>query len=153
MASLSVGGLNVSARRKSVQSRNAAVERRNLITVCRPQCTSGFEQSLLPTTCGAFPEMSHLGLVQKPGRSQPVGQDNDVQVLQGLNINVEKGQTLVLIGSSACGNSTVILLLERFYDPLGEEMNADKIAVIQNGRIVEQGTHQQLLAERGVYYS
>lgn len=35
MASLSLGGLNVSARRKSVQSRNAAVERRNLITVCR----------------------------------------------------------------------------------------------------------------------
>ncbi|KAL2307339.1 hypothetical protein Nmel_000297 [Mimus melanotis] len=35
MASLGLGGLNVSARRKSVPSRNAAVERRNLITVCR----------------------------------------------------------------------------------------------------------------------
>uniref|UniRef100_A0A493TFZ7 ABC transporter domain-containing protein n=1 Tax=Anas platyrhynchos platyrhynchos TaxID=8840 RepID=A0A493TFZ7_ANAPP len=31
--------------------------------------------------------------------------------------------------------------------------NADKIAVIQNGKVVEQGTHQQLLAEKGIYYS
>lgn len=31
--------------------------------------------------------------------------------------------------------------------------NADKIAVVQNGSVVEQGTHQQLLAEKGIYYS
>uniref|UniRef100_A0A8B9NRR9 ABC transmembrane type-1 domain-containing protein n=1 Tax=Accipiter nisus TaxID=211598 RepID=A0A8B9NRR9_9AVES len=31
--------------------------------------------------------------------------------------------------------------------------NADTIAVVQNGKIVEQGTHQQLLAEKGIYYS
>lgn len=31
--------------------------------------------------------------------------------------------------------------------------NADKISVVQNGRVVEQGTHQQLLAEKGIYYS
>lgn len=31
--------------------------------------------------------------------------------------------------------------------------NADKIAVVQNGKVVEQGTHQQLLAEKGIYYS
>lgn len=31
--------------------------------------------------------------------------------------------------------------------------NADKIAVIQNGKVIEQGTHQQLLAEKGFYYS
>ncbi|XP_010190921.1 PREDICTED: multidrug resistance protein 1A-like, partial [Mesitornis unicolor] len=31
--------------------------------------------------------------------------------------------------------------------------NADKIAVVQNGKVIEQGTHQQLLAEKGVYYS
>ncbi|CAM5112321.1 unnamed protein product [Natator depressus] len=49
----------------------------------------------------------------------------DVQVLQGLNIKVEKGQTLALVGSSGCGKSTVIQLLERFYDPLGGEMLLD----------------------------
>ena len=40
-----------------------------------------------------------------------------VQVLQGLNLRVNPGQTLALVGSSGCGKSTVIQLLERFYDP------------------------------------
>lgn len=43
-------------------------------------------------------------------------------MLQGLNIEVEKGQTLALVGSSGCGKSTVAQLLERFYDPLSGEM-------------------------------
>ncbi|KAJ7322390.1 hypothetical protein JRQ81_018677, partial [Phrynocephalus forsythii] len=41
----------------------------------------------------------------------------EVQVLQGLNLKVNKGQTLALVGSSGCGKSTSIQLLERFYDP------------------------------------
>ncbi|NXY59778.1 MDR1 protein, partial [Callaeas wilsoni] len=42
----------------------------------------------------------------------------EVQVLQGLNLKVNKGQTLALVGSSGCGKSTSIQLLERFYDPV-----------------------------------
>uniref|UniRef100_A0A8B9GKA4 ATP binding cassette subfamily B member 4 n=1 Tax=Amazona collaria TaxID=241587 RepID=A0A8B9GKA4_9PSIT len=49
----------------------------------------------------------------------------EVKILQGLNLKVEKGQTLALVGSSGCGKSTVIQLLERFYDPLGGEMLFD----------------------------
>ncbi|XP_025895226.1 phosphatidylcholine translocator ABCB4-like isoform X1 [Nothoprocta perdicaria] len=49
----------------------------------------------------------------------------DVKVLQGLNLKVEKGQTLALVGSSGCGKSTVVQLLERFYDPLDGEMLFD----------------------------
>ncbi|XP_032895781.1 ATP-dependent translocase ABCB1-like [Amblyraja radiata] len=41
----------------------------------------------------------------------------DVPVLQGLTIAVAKGQTLALVGSSGCGKSTTVLLLERYYDP------------------------------------
>lgn len=41
----------------------------------------------------------------------------EVQVLQGLTVKVNKGQTLALVGSSGCGKSTTIQLLERFYDP------------------------------------
>uniref|UniRef100_A0A672J3I1 ATP-binding cassette, sub-family B (MDR/TAP), member 4 n=1 Tax=Salarias fasciatus TaxID=181472 RepID=A0A672J3I1_SALFA len=41
----------------------------------------------------------------------------DVPILQGLNLKVKKGETLALVGSSGCGKSTTIQLLERFYDP------------------------------------
>jgi len=30
--------------------------------------------------------------------------------------------------------------------------NADKIVVIHNGKIIEQGTHAELLANQGMYY-
>ena len=42
----------------------------------------------------------------------------DVPVLQGLNLKVEPGQRVALVGSSGCGKSTTVQLLERFYDPL-----------------------------------
>lgn len=42
----------------------------------------------------------------------------NVPVLQGLSLGVEKGQTVAFVGSSGCGKSTSIQLLQRFYDPL-----------------------------------
>lgn len=41
----------------------------------------------------------------------------DIQVLNGLSVSVNPGQTLAFVGSSGCGKSTSIQLLERFYDP------------------------------------
>ncbi|NXC88004.1 MDR1 protein, partial [Cercotrichas coryphoeus] len=49
----------------------------------------------------------------------------EVQVLQGLSVKVKKGQTLALVGSSGCGKSTSIQLLERFYDPVEGQVLAD----------------------------
>ena len=40
----------------------------------------------------------------------------DVKVLRGVTLTVQKGQKLALVGSSGCGKSTVVSLLERFYD-------------------------------------
>ncbi|XP_060800671.1 ATP-dependent translocase ABCB1 [Amyelois transitella] len=40
-----------------------------------------------------------------------------IQVLQNLNLDIERGKTVALVGSSGCGKSTIIQLLERYYDP------------------------------------
>ncbi|XP_030436663.1 bile salt export pump [Gopherus evgoodei] len=41
----------------------------------------------------------------------------DIKVLNGLSVSVKPAQTLALVGSSGCGKSTSVQLLERFYDP------------------------------------
>ncbi|NXK87619.1 MDR3 protein, partial [Formicarius rufipectus] len=58
----------------------------------------------------------------------------EVKILQGLNVKVEKGQTLALVGSSGCGKSTVVQLLERFYDPLEGEMVSIFARTCQNAK-------------------
>nr|XP_060638834.1 ATP-dependent translocase ABCB1-like [Anolis sagrei ordinatus] len=41
----------------------------------------------------------------------------EVQILKGLNLKIQPGKTIALVGSSGCGKSTTIQLLQRFYDP------------------------------------
>ncbi|CAD5121588.1 DgyrCDS10086 [Dimorphilus gyrociliatus] len=53
----------------------------------------------------------------------------DLPVLRGLNIKVETGQTLALVGSSGCGKSTTISLLERFYNPLSGSVTIDGLEI------------------------
>lgn len=40
----------------------------------------------------------------------------DVQVLKNFNLKVGAGQTVALVGHSGCGKSTIVQLLQRFYD-------------------------------------
>eukprot|EP00079_Xenopus_tropicalis_P036577 XP_017950348.1 PREDICTED: multidrug resistance protein 1 [Xenopus tropicalis] len=49
----------------------------------------------------------------------------DVQILSGLNLKVEAGKTIALVGMSGCGKSTTIQLLQRFYDPSHGEITVD----------------------------
>ncbi|XP_069504362.1 ATP-binding cassette sub-family B member 5-like isoform X2 [Ambystoma mexicanum] len=51
----------------------------------------------------------------------------DVAVLQGLNLHIEKGQTVAFVGSSGCGKSTSVQLLQRFYNPLQGNLLFDGI--------------------------
>ncbi|KAG2345376.1 P-loop containing nucleoside triphosphate hydrolase protein [Suillus weaverae] len=47
------------------------------------------------------------------------------RVLRGLSLTIEPGTYVALVGSSGCGKSTVIQLLERFYDPLSGRISLD----------------------------
>ncbi|CAM9894606.1 unnamed protein product [Rangifer tarandus platyrhynchus] len=67
----------------------------------------------------------------------------DIPVLRGLSLEVKKGQTLALVGSSGCGKSTVVQLLERFYDPLAG-------TVLIDGREIKHLNVQWLRAHMGI---
>ena len=41
----------------------------------------------------------------------------DVEIFRGLNLSVHQGETLAIVGPSGQGKSTIIQLMERFYDP------------------------------------
>ena len=43
----------------------------------------------------------------------------EITVINGATIEVAKDKTVALVGSSGCGKSTIIQLIERFYDPDG----------------------------------
>lgn len=49
----------------------------------------------------------------------------DTPILQGLNLKVHAGKTVGLVGGSGSGKSTIISLLERFYDPVYGEILLD----------------------------
>lgn len=41
----------------------------------------------------------------------------DFEVLKNFTLDINPGETIALVGSSGCGKSTVVQLMERFYDP------------------------------------
>ncbi|XP_069680453.1 multidrug resistance protein homolog 49-like [Periplaneta americana] len=53
----------------------------------------------------------------------------EVKVLQGINLNVKSGEKVALVGSSGCGKSTVIQLIQRLYDPAEGKVLLDGVDV------------------------
>jgi len=52
----------------------------------------------------------------------------DVVIFRDFNLTIEKNKTIALVGGSGCGKSTVVALLQRFYDP-------------ERGRVAFEGTN------------
>ncbi|CAF1371385.1 unnamed protein product, partial [Rotaria sordida] len=55
----------------------------------------------------------------------------DVPVLNGLSFTAHPGQTTALVGTSGCGKSTCMQLLQRFYDTVDGSVEIDGIPVNQ----------------------
>ncbi|KAK7245615.1 hypothetical protein RIF29_40462 [Crotalaria pallida] len=53
----------------------------------------------------------------------------DIQIFKDLCLNIPAGKTVALVGESGCGKSTVISLLERFYDPDSGEILIDEVDI------------------------
>ncbi|EFQ93765.1 hypothetical protein CFE70_003811 [Pyrenophora teres f. teres 0-1] len=52
------------------------------------------------------------------------------KVLQGINVDVRPGQFIAFVGASGCGKSTMIQLLERFYDPVMGRIKCDDRSLV-----------------------
>ncbi|KAL1626614.1 GTPase-activating protein [Diplodia seriata] len=53
----------------------------------------------------------------------------EVTVMDGVNLLVEAGKTTALVGASGSGKSTIVGLVERFYDPVGGDVLLDGVNV------------------------
>lgn len=63
------------------------------------------------------------------------------RVFDGLNLTIPAGQTAALIGSSGSGKTTVMALLERFYDPVaavvdrGDQGEDERVEIVVDGKV------------------
>ncbi|TCD66039.1 GTPase-activating protein [Steccherinum ochraceum] len=75
-----------------------------------------------------------------------------VPVLRGLNLTVEKGTYVALVGQSGCGKSTAIQLIERFYDPLMGNIYLDDHPISELN-VNEYRKHVALVSQEPTLYS
>ncbi|KAK9349188.1 P-loop containing nucleoside triphosphate hydrolase protein [Lipomyces starkeyi] len=75
-----------------------------------------------------------------------------VPVLRGLNLSVKKGQYVALVGSSGCGKSTTIGLIESFYRPQAGQVLLDGHD-ISKFNINAYRSHIALVQQEPILYS
>ena len=81
----------------------------------------------------AIPEAAFHGAVELRGVRFAYPTRQTATVFDGLNLAIPAGQTAALVGSSGCGKSTVIQLLERFYDPAKAVVDAGSGGGVSDG--------------------
>ena len=54
---------------------------------------------------------------------------NGVAVLDGVNLKIEKGKTVALVGQSGSGKSTMVDLIPRYYDIEEGEITIDGVNI------------------------
>lgn len=84
----------------------------------------------------------------------------ETSVLKGIDLEAKKGQFIALVGASGCGKSTIIALLERYYDPTkgvigvaGDDLTTfnprryrNQVGLVQQEPTLFQGTIRENIA-------
>ncbi|ELU18040.1 hypothetical protein CAPTEDRAFT_197681 [Capitella teleta] len=82
-----------------------------------PLIDSSSEDGIAPETCSGEIRLETVHF-HYPSRA-------NMPVLRGLSIEVKRGQKIALVGSSGCGKSTSVQLVERFYDSESGSVKVD----------------------------
>jgi ABC-type bacteriocin/lantibiotic exporter with double-glycine peptidase domain len=53
----------------------------------------------------------------------------DDPVFKNMNLHIKKGTKVAFVGSSGCGKSTILQLLQRFYFPTSGEILLDNVPI------------------------
>lgn len=76
----------------------------------------------------------------------------DEYVLQNINLKIEKGKTVALVGPSGSGKSTLTDLIPRFYDPIEGEVIIDG-ENIKNLRILDLRSLMGIVAQESILFN
>uniref|UniRef100_T1J7D2 ABC transmembrane type-1 domain-containing protein n=1 Tax=Strigamia maritima TaxID=126957 RepID=T1J7D2_STRMM len=74
-----------------------------------PLVDSSSQLGLKPSRCKGFIEIRNVSF-RYPARP-------DIQILNKVSLVFRTGEKVAIVGSSGCGKSTILHLIERFYDP------------------------------------
>lgn len=93
------------------------------------------DDSNLPelSECNGSVTLKHVGFSYRP----------DVTLIEDLNLSVEPGQRIAIVGPTGCGKTTIINLLMRFYDVTGGQISV-------SGHPITQVTRNSLRRQYGM---
>ncbi|KAF5961754.1 hypothetical protein HYC85_002963 [Camellia sinensis] len=123
-AAIAIGGLSLGSGLSNVKyfsDASAAGDR--IMEVIRrvPKIDSdNMEGQTLQTVSGEV-EFKHVEFAYPSRPESPIFRD--------FNLEIPAGKTVALVGGSGSGKSTVIALLQRFYDPVGGEILLDGVGI------------------------
>ncbi|KAL5722395.1 ABC-type xenobiotic transporter [Ranunculus cassubicifolius] len=123
-ASIAIGGLSIGAGLSNVKyllEASSAGERTMEVIKRVPKIdTENMEGETLQSVAGEV-EFKNI-IFAYPSRTDSI-------IFQDFNLKVLAGKTTALVGGSGSGKSTVIALLQRFYDPMGGEILLDGVSI------------------------
>lgn len=101
----------------------ASAKRINEILECEPIIVDGTEE----TQKLNLPDSDFAVCFKNVNFNYP--QSTDRPVLNNINLNIAKGETLAVIGATGSGKSTLVSLIPRFYDVTGGEITVNGIPI------------------------
>lgn len=115
-----------------LQSALASAKRLFEIIDAQPQIPDSPEAFVLSKVDGSV-EINHVSFSYSP----------DVKLIEDLDLSVQAGQKIAIVGTTGCGKTTLINLLMRFYD-------ADKGKIVVSGHDIQNVTRNSLRSSFGM---